>query len=255
MLILGDYIEELKKLKKGVVDLVICDLNYGVLNKQNKNVQEKNLSQKPNFKVLWTQLKRVTKPKSIIIFFGTGMYTCEVMMSNKTWWRYNWIWKKGEKRTGFLNCNERPMLNHEDIIIFSKEVGLYQPQMTVGEKNYSPGIIQTAKVDVNGGNCYGKHKIVEKEDSDKRYPISVINFDLDNYGVVGQKPLMLAEYLVNTYTKENDLVVDLKMRGGSFGMVCKSLDRKYLGIDDNEENYLISRINIHNTMKVNKIKI
>ena len=269
LLVEDNYLSVLKNLKKNVVDLIICDLNYGNLNKDNPNAQK--YREKADLKILWTQLKRVVKPTGTIIFFGAGLYTCEVMMSNKTWWRYNWVWKKGNKCTGFLNVAKRPLTNHEDIIIFQKlsvEKGAnYNPRMTIGEKNYAPGFIKLSHGTDAKSNTYGKHKVMDKEDSFEKYPISVINFDVDKESkIVGQKPELLMEYLIKTYalTEKDDngfkkiskkfFVVDLKSRGGTVGVVCKKLDIKYLSIDDDRESIDYSTTRITNVQKVTNIK-
>lgn len=252
----GDCLEILKTIKKKSIDLIITDAPYGILNKSNKEAAKFN--QTVDMKQLFKEYKKIIKDNGIIIVFGFGMFTAKLMKDNEKLWRYNIIWKKDEKVTGFLNANERPLTNHEDIMIFCKQTkSTYNPQMTVGEKNYGGGTISELK---NFGtekksSTYGKNKKIYKDTTNTRYPKSVINFSTDKDSVVPtQKPVALIEYLINTYSNKGDMVLDPTMGSGTTGVACRKTGRHFIGIEINEETYNIAKKRIENTpVVINKV--
>lgn len=135
---LGDCLELMNDIPDKSVDCVICDLPYGSLNKTNANAKWDSVIP---FDKLWKQYKRVVKDNGAIILFGQGLFTAELMFSNKKMWRYNLIWKKGNRVTGFLNTKKMPLRNHEDICVFYKKLPVYNPQMTIGRKPHGRGLI------------------------------------------------------------------------------------------------------------------
>lgn len=136
ILIHGDCLEEMKQIADKSVDVIICDLPYGVLNKGNNNAKWDSVIP---FEDLWCIYNRIIKDNGAIILFGQGMFTASLMKSNPKMWRYNLIWDK-IATTGFLNANRMPLRSHEDICIFYKSLPIYNPQM----ENTLPirGIIQ-----------------------------------------------------------------------------------------------------------------
>ena len=128
----GDCLELMKEIEDKSIDMVLCDLPYGIL-KSNPMTRWDSVIP---FDKLWKQYNRIIKDKGAIVLFGQGLFSAELMISNKKMWRYNLIWKKGNRTTGFLNCNRQPLRNHEDILIFSKKQTIYNPQMEIGEKNH-----------------------------------------------------------------------------------------------------------------------
>lgn len=135
-LILGDCLEEMKKISNKSINMILCDLPYGVLNKSNLNAKWD--CQLPLDK-LWEQYNRIIKDNGAIVLFGSGMFTANLMLSNPKMWRYNLIWKKGNRSSGFLNAKRQPLRNHEDICVFSKKPTVYNPQMTIGLPNHPKG--------------------------------------------------------------------------------------------------------------------
>ena len=130
-----DCLEGMKRIPSGSVDCVICDLPYGVLNKGNKHARwDRPIPLTP----LWEQYRRVIKPSSPVILFAQGMFTAELMMSQRGMWRYNLVWMKNTT-TGFLNANRMPLRKHEDILVFYQHLPVYHPQMkpcAPGERNH-----------------------------------------------------------------------------------------------------------------------
>ena len=149
-ILLGDCLELMKDIPNGSIDAIICDLPYGVLNKGNVNAKWDSVIP---FEPLWEQYERIIKDNGAIILFGQGMFSAELMISNKKLWRYNLIWDKVAK-TGFLNANKMPMRQHEDILVFYKKLCTYNPQMEKCEphkRNHGKG-----KNEAPTNSCYGK---------------------------------------------------------------------------------------------------
>lgn len=209
-LILGNCLEEMKNISDKSVDMILCDLPYGVLNKSNPNAKWD--CQLP-FDKLWEQYNRIIKDNGAIILFGSGMFTAKLILSNPKMWRYNLIWKKGNRSSGFLNAKRQPLRNHEDICIFSKKPTTYNPQMTIGLPNHPKGNGKHKKTQ----NCYGEFKDTETSFTSEKYPTSIIDIDKEHPQTFHptQKPIKLCEYLIKTYSNEGDTVLDNCMGSGS----------------------------------------
>ena len=120
----GDCLELMNDIPDKSIDCIITDLPY---QQTSRNKWDVILP----FEPLWEQYKRITKDNAAIILFANGMFTAELMMSNKQMWRYNLIWEKTQP-TGFLNAKKMPLRCHEDICIFYKKPPVYNPQKTTG---------------------------------------------------------------------------------------------------------------------------
>jgi len=212
------------------IDCIIADLPYGVLNKKNSFAQWDSVL---SFDKLWEQYKRIVKDNGAIVLFGQGLFSAELMLSNKNMWRYNLIWKKGNRISGFLNAKKQPLRNHEDILIFSKKQINYNPIMTIGNKNHNKG----SGNHKNTQRCYGKLIDTPTILTNEKYPISIINIDKEHLAIhPTQKPVSLLEYLIKTYTNENELILDNTMGSGTTGVACQNTNRKFIGIEK-ETNY------------------
>lgn len=128
----GDCLELMKQIPDRSIDMILCDLPYGTTQCKWDIIIP--------FEPLWKQYNRVIKDNGAIVLFGSGLFTAELMMSNKKIWRYNLVWEKTHP-TGFLNANKMPLRNHEDILVFYKQLPTYNPQKTQGH----PRKISTAK--------------------------------------------------------------------------------------------------------------
>lgn len=237
----GNCLELMQDISDASIDMVLCDLPYGVLNSKNENAQ---WDKKIPLDVLWEQYNRIIKSNGVIVLFASGMFTAELMMSNSTMWRYNLVWKKGNRISGFLNANKQPLRNHEDIIIFYKNQPTYNPQMTFGKPVHGKG----SGVHKCNQNCYGEMKESYTSITNAKYPISVLNFDKEHpqkYHPT-QKPVELLKYLINTYTNEGDLVLDNCMGSGSTGVACKCLNRNFIGFELNPKYFEIAKARIEN---------
>lgn len=231
-----DCLEGMKLIPDGSVDAVICDLPYGVLNSQSEGGSWDAVIP---FEPLWEQYRRVCKPNAAIVLFAQGMFTADLMQSNRKMWRYNLVWKKGDRCSGFLNANRMPLRNHEDIVVFYEKLPTYNPQMRTGLPNHTRGH--------DGGKlkngCYGKldpwacSKVITTE----KFPLSIIDIakehDVNKQFHPTQKPVDLLRYLVLTYTNPGGVVLDNCMGSGTTAIACLKEHRHFLGFELNKEYY------------------
>lgn len=192
---------------------------------------------------LYGGYKKVIKDNGAICLFGQGAFTANLIMSNISMYRYDLVWEK-TKAGGFLNAKRMPLQAHENISIFYKKLPTYNPQMEQG-KPY------TKKAVTNGdGNNYGKFNRVGQVhiNNGERFPRSVIKISNDNHKSLHstQKPVALLEYLIKTYTNEGETVLDNCMGSGSTGVACKNLNRKFIGIELDENYFNIAKERIEN---------
>ena len=219
----GDCLELMDNIPDKSVDAIITDLPY-------QQTQRNKWDVMIPFEPLWKQYKRVIKDNGAIILFANGMFTAELMMSNKSMWKYNLIWEKTQP-TGFLNAKRMPLRNHEDICVFYKKLPTYNPQMTTGHKRK----VSKAEHKVNCKNTtdYGEYGLTTY-DSTERYPKSVWKFAKDIQKSAlhpTQKPVALVEELIKTYTNQGETVLDSCMGSGTTGVAAKNLGRRFIGIE------------------------
>ena len=234
----ADCMDILKQLPDKCIDMILCDLPYGVLNKKNESAKWDTIIP---FKQLWESYERIIKDDGAIVLTASGMFTAELMMSNKKLWRYNLIWDK-VLSTGFLNANKAPLRSHEDVCIFYKKQPIYNPQMEkVGwhKKNHSRKVTGTDF----GNNCYGNFNMLPVTESDEKFPKSIIKITKPHPSVLihpTQKPVALFEYLIKTYTNENDLVLDNCSGSGTTAIACMHTNRRFICIEKDKDYWQAS---------------
>lgn len=239
IVICGDCLVEMKAIPDKSVDMELCDLPYGVLNKNNKSAQWDSVIP---FGLLWEQYNRIVKDRGVVALFGQGMFTALLMASNPKKWRYNLIWDK-KLKSGFLNANRQPLRQHEDIVVFAGAKPTYNPQMSKcepGKRNHSRGNLQSRKQN----RCYGNFIETESVISDEKFPTSILTFAKEHIKGKSyhptQKPVSLLEYLIRTYTNEGELVLDNTCGSGSTLVACVNTNRHYIGIEKEKEYYDIA---------------
>ena len=232
-----DCLELIKQLPDKSIDCIICDPPYEVLNKNNKDAQWDRVIP---FDDLWQQYERVAKDDAAIILFAQGMFTARLMMSNPKLWRYNLIWQKGGRCSGFLNAKKMPLREHEDIVVFYRKQPTYNPQMTKchpHERNHSRGRQQGEQTN----RCYGEFGKAEDIITDLKYPKSILNFNRPHPQIhPTQKPVALIQYLIKTYSNENDLILDNCIGSGSTAIAAIKEKRHYIGMELNKEYFDIA---------------
>ena len=236
-LYLGDCLVEMNKIPDGSVDMILCDLPYGVLNKKNADAKWDSVIP---YDKLWEQYERVIKPNGAIVLFGSGMFTAKTMMSNPSLWKYNLIWRKDGRVTGFLNAKKMPLREHEDIMVFYKNLPTYNPQMIYApdHKNHSRG----KQLNKQTNRCYGELHPVADCIMDYKYPRSILNFKKPHPAIhPTQKPVELCEWLIKTYTNEGETVLDNTMGSGTVGIACVRTNRKFIGMENNPEYFEMAK--------------
>lgn len=239
----GDCLELMTEIPDKSIDMILCDLPYGVLNKNNDGAKWDSIIP---FDELWAQYNRIIKDTGNIVLFGSGLFTAKLMLSNEPLWKYNLIWKKGNRSSGFLNANRQPLRNHEDICVFYKQLGTYNPQFVKGAINHSKGNLDL----FNMQNCYGEFKQVPSRISEEKFPISIIDFDKEHpqkYHPT-QKPVALLEYLIKTYSNENDTILDNCMGSGSTGVACLKTNRNFIGYEKDENHFATAQERLSNVI-------
>lgn len=226
-LIHGDCLDEMKKIPDGGVDLVLTDPPYGMTACKWDTVIP--------FEPMWEQLKRVTKKNGAIVLFGSQPFTSALIMSNPKMFKHHWVWLK-EKGTGFQVAKYRPMMKTEDAIMFSSGSGAYNPQMVLRDKPIKYRY-PTIKSKSSPLASYAKKEVVATH----KYPENVISQKTERGMHPTQKPVALMEYLIKTYTNENETVLDFTMGSGTTGVACKNLNRNFIGIELDKEYYEIAK--------------
>lgn len=235
---LGDCLDIMKQIDKGSVDMILADLPFGVT-KNNKDIR---IPMEP----LWKEYNRIIKDDGVIALFAQGMFTVDLMMANKKYWRYNLIYNKGNRVSGFLNANRQPLRSHEDIVIFYKKQPTYNPQFTEGEPLHGKGSKYLNKEGVNNNYGYYDTTIPEtRKGSTQKYPKSVLNFDRPHPAIhPTEKPVALCENLILTYTNLGELVLDNTCGVGTTCLAAKNIKRNYIGIENDKKwfNIAIDRL-------------
>lgn len=227
----GDCLEVMDRLiEEGVkVDCILTDPPYGTTACKWDTVIP--------FEAMWERLNKLIKPNGAIVLFGSEPFSSALRMSNIKNYKYDWIWNKKLAGNGIL-AKKQPLKIHEIVSIFNSKI--YYPQMTKGKLRKK--LTSNPKVsEINGGDGIKRAK---ETYNDKYYPISIQEFTLANIrrGRLHptQKPVNLLEYLIKTYTNENELVLDFTMGSGSTGVACANTNRKFIGIELDKNYYDIA---------------
>ena len=233
----GDCLELMKDIPDKSIDMILCDLPYGTTRNKWDSVIPLNK--------LWEQYSRIIKDNGAIVLFSQMPFTAELVHSNLNLFKYEWIWQK-ENGTGFLNAKKMPLKIHENILVFYKKLPTYNPQMRTGFKPYKckQG---SGSSNWNYNENFGGYIT---ENNGERCPIDIIEFKRDKEKLHStQKPVALLEYLIKTYTNENETVLDNCMGSGSTGVACVNTNRNFIGIELDENHYKIAKERINNTVR------
>lgn len=239
-LLCGNCLELMKDIPDKSIDMILCDLPYGVT---AKNKWDTIIP----FNDLWKSYHRIIKDNGAIVLFGQDKFTAECMLSNKKIHRYNLIWKK-VLPSGFLNANKMPLREHEDIMVFYKKLPTYNPQKKKGKPCHQRGLVSKTKNLQANNNNYGDFKCVETE-GDMKFPTSILEFSKPHPSICvhpTQKPVELLEYLIKTYTNEGDLILDNCMGSGSTGVAAININRNFIGMELDDTYFNIAKNRIEN---------
>lgn len=233
-LLCGDCLELMKQIPDKSIDMILCDLPYGVT--QNK----KDICLP--FDQLWKQYNRIIKKNGAILLFGQGLFFIDIVNSNRKQFKYDIVWNKSLV-TGFLNAKRMPLRQHEQIAVFGNGKTTYNPQFHEGQPSHSKGTKYKTKDIVN--NNYGKFNAVETDTScTKKYPTSIVSYRKPHPSKAihpTEKPVELLEYLIKTYSNEGETILDNCMGSGSTGVACKNLNRSFIGIELDKHYFNIAK--------------
>ena len=217
----GDCLEVMAQLPDNSVDMILCDLPYGTTACKWDTVIP--------FEPLWAQYRRIAKRNAAIVLTASQPFTTALIASNMREFRYCWVWEKSLK-VGFQNANRRPLKNHEDVCVFGGS--LYQPQglQVYGKENKRGGVGEFS-------SSVNTQKYTQKYTN---YPVSVLKIASEVGLHPTQKPVALMEYLIRTYTREGEVVLDNCMGSGTTGVGCANTGRQFIGIEREPKYFTIA---------------
>lgn len=226
----GDCLERMKEIPDGSIDMILTDPPYGTTQCKWDSI----IPLEP----MWEQLKRVIRPNGAIVMTASQPFTSVLVSSNLKMFKYDWVWQK-PKGTGHLNAKKQPMRDKEDVLVFYGKQCTYNPQMVEGE-------VYKEKSGWKGTNGYegcGVDKRTGNDNSGVRYPKQVQKFGVVERNTLHptQKPVALMEYLIKTYTNESETVLDFAAGSFTAGVACKNLNRKFIGIELDENYFNIGK--------------
>lgn len=235
----GDCLELLKNIPDGSVDLILTDPPYGTTSCKWDSVIP--------FEPMWAELKRVIKPNGAIVLFGSEPFSSLLRVSNLEMFKYDWVWQKSKVGNVF-NAKNAPQKNFENVMVFSSGTIAngsnkkmpYFPQglidVSITKKN------QRKESDLGTiSNRPSRKSGSEYTQTKTNYPRQIIKFNNEQGLHPTQKPVALLEYLIKTYTQENETVLDFTMGSGSTGVAAKNLNRKFIGIELDKNYFEIAK--------------
>ena len=221
----GDCLEVMKDIPDGSIDMILCDLPYG------KTACKWDVI--IPFEPLWKQYNRIIKDKGAIVLFGSEPFSSYLRMSNIKQYKYDWTWDKTTAK-GHLVAKIRPMQQTECISVFN--AGFYYPIMIERPKNKIEVGREAKRTEIMGGVSTGYIKVYTQW-----YPKTILTFKTERGLHPTQKPVKLLEYLIKTYTNENETVLDNCMGSGSTGVACVNTNRNFIGIELDKTYFNIAK--------------
>ncbi len=228
---LGDCLEVMKDIDDKSIDFILVDPPFGI----TAPIWDKEL----DFNLLWKEYNRIIKVSGSICIFSSQPFTTKLINSNFGKFKYCWYWIKNQG-TNFFHAKRMPIRKIEEICIFGGST--YYPQITDG---HIP--TNSAKGCSNGKAYHGTNKRDYEGGKTTRYPTNILEFKcVDNYSRKhsSEKPIDLLEYLINTYSNVNDVILDNCAGSGSTLLAAKNLNRQYIGIEKDENYYNISKVRL-----------
>ena len=236
----GDCLELMPQVAENSVDLILCDLPYGTTKVSWDTVIP--------FESLWDNYWRVLKPNGTIVLTSAQPFTTALISSQLAHFRYCWYWVKSYS-VGFINAHRMPMKNVEDICVFFKQRGNYNPQglkpfekTFKNSKSKSEYAEESGKATHNGGRLAPTHT-----QHFTNYPTQTLTFKRERTTHPTQKPVALFEYLIRTYTNEGDTVLDNCSGSGTTAIACLNSNRNFICMEMNPTIHAqsVQRLNTH----------
>ena len=244
----GDCLEVMDELiNLGIkVDMILTDPPYGTTACKWDTIIP--------FDKMWSRINKLIKPNGAIVLFGSQPFTSELVHSNSNNYKHYWIWDK-EICGAFALAKKRPMIVTEEILVFSKNnngINYYPIMEDAIPKNIRPVNLGSSVSEATPVSS-GIAKSDKNYNPKKRYPKNIIKYSKYNKECnqlnrvhPTQKPVDVLEYLIKTYTNEGELVLDFTMGSGSTGVACMNINRKFIGIELDENYFNIAKRRIEN---------
>lgn len=231
----GDCLIQMTKIPDKSIDLILCDLPYGITDCKWDSVIPMDS--------LWAEYNRVLKVDGAAVLFAAQPFTTALIASNRKAFRYCWYWVKNQA-TGFTYARYQPMRKVEDICVFYRKKGTYNPQGLQAVENPKP----KRKNAPQRESVYRAGTLL-KEYTPRftNWPQNVLYFDTERGLHPTQKPVPLLEYLIKTYTNEGETVLDNCMGSGSTGVACVKSGRHFIGIEKDAYYFSIAKNRINAT--------
>lgn len=248
----SDALEMLRRLPNESVDMGFFDLPYGTTAAKWDVIIP--------FDALWTELKRVAKPRAALVFTASQPFTSMLVSSNYKQFRHEWIWDKNVASSP-LTANVRPMPRHESVLVFGKQSPHYYPQFEPKPKErIRPKTHREYKVKVSE-SYVSKTTVVAagSQSRDYKYPVSILKIQglhpsskKDKRYHVNQKPIALLKYLIETYSREEQLVIDITCGSGTTAVAAQELNRAFICCDNDERYVEIARARLKESKETYK---
>lgn len=242
----GDCLELLQNIPDKSIDMILTDPPYGTTACKWDSIIP--------FEPMWEQLNRIIKDNGAIVLFGSEPFSSYLRMSNIKQYKYDWVWEK-DKGTGFAFSNKQPLRKTENISVFYKNTPFYDSQGVKLDKPYTRAL-PVVKSDSSKGA--GDQNL--EETGARKYATythakktNLVYFTRDSQKGCSlhptQKPVALLEYLIKTYTLENETVLDFTMGSGSTGVACVNTNRDFIGIELDDKYFNIAKDRIETAQK------
>ena len=229
-LINGDCLEKMKDLSNNSIDIIIADLPYG----RFKHLEWDKMI---DLKKMWREIWRISKINTPVFLFGDFKFANILLNSQPKYFKYEIVWNKMKSSTPLLS-QKRFGKATEYILVFYKKQPVY---------NYSKyHKVFKKKTSTHWHTFHGAKKIKREINIYKpSLPINVIeqpnkknNKLIKN---ITEKPQFILEHLLKYFSNEGDTCLDFTMGSGSMGVACKTLNRKFIGIELNKEHFDIAK--------------
>lgn len=243
-----DCLNVLKTLQDKSIDLILTDPPYGTTDCKWDDVIP--------YTELWKELNRIVKDNGVILLFGSEPFSTHLRISNIENYKYDLYWIKTHKVTGFPHAKNMPLKNIELISVFSNGI-IQHEHLTDKRMTYNPqGLVRSNKKmkskrddGIIGSRPSRQDDYVQEF---KNFPMMAFTIDdcFNSETDIGlhptQKPIKLLEYLINTYSFENDAVLDFTMGSGSTGVACINTNRQFIGIEKDVNYFNIAKERLEN---------
>lgn len=234
----GDCLERMKEIPDNSISLVLVDPPY--------EVSAMWWDKLFHWESVWKEINRVCKTTTPKVFTATQPFTTKLINTNIENFKYSWVWEKNFS-TNFLHAKRQPLRKHEDIVVFYNKTGQYYPQKTTGHKPTQSAIGSSI-----GNLWHGDNNRNYKGGETTRYPTSIIKInavDPKQRLHPSQKPVPLMEYLIKTYTNKGETVLDFCLGSGTTGVACVNLNRKFIGIEMDDNYFEIAKDRVLEAVK------